>query len=902
MFDATQNAGRENGPLPKNRENEMYRKRFLAAALAGLCAATLAAMPLSGARAQGSTLQTEHFAITQTPDINETTPTIGADQFSEIVTYTARDVLPSGSTGPGRIMGQRISSRGEPLGSPFQISTGTTDDQLNDISGGRVVYTAYQNTITTVGDIILFQTDGTRRILTPEPTDLFDAHIYGDFVVWVQGPLRSTEIMLVDLRWPAGTAPVPIAGPAPAAFAVDIGSEFVVWQEDLGGHTDLWAMVLSTGGIFAVETDLNASSFNPTTDGRWIAWEETDILTGAKSIKALNPATGERRVVAGDGSQLFFPNVYSDLDGTIAVYESNRSGNFDLYLYDFSDGATYQVTTHPADQRLNNIFGNKIVYLDRAAGFDIGLTRFDLVPPDPCADLGGDNDFDGVCQQVDNCPFNANPDQADGDFDGVGDVCDNCLVTANADQLDIDGDGRGDLCDNCPTTANASQVDGDGDGFGDACDNCPALPNPDQADQDGDRRGDICDFCVADPSNDTEGDGFCAEVDNCPFVFNPDQADADTDGFGDRCDVCAFDPLNDLDGDGVCGDVDNCPATPNTDQADADGDGIGNACEASFPDLVPTLTRSPLDPTTADLMTFTATVTNFGGDTAGPSVLNFRIGGETFGQDFAVPTLAPGASFQVQRQHTLGVAQTYINHANADTGDSVFESDETNNEATDVFVVTQAPTPAIDLAPSAISFGSVGIGETVTLLTTVSNLGNADLVIDSIDFAAGGSLDFALAAVTLPMTIIPGGAIDLSLSFSPTVEGAVSAELQIGSNDPSEPLATIALSGEGVIVEVPPEQQVAEITAFMQDAFGTGTLLATGNGASAGNRFNALVNMIDAAGDLIAAGDILGACDQLADVLAKTDGDPRPPDFVTGPAAAELAARIVTLRTSLGCM
>ncbi len=59
--------------------------------------------------------------------------------------------------------------------------------------------------------------------------------------------------------------------------------------------------------------------------------------------------------------------------------------------------------------------------------------------------------------------------------------------------------------------------------------------------------------------------------------------------------------------------------------------------------------------------------------------------------------------------------------------------------------------------------------------------------------------------------------------------------------------------------------------------------------------------MIEAAGDLIEAGDIDGACEQLGAALRKTDGEPRPPDFVEGEAASELAQRILDLMTALGC-
>ncbi|MGH0031140.1 MAG: thrombospondin type 3 repeat-containing protein [Myxococcota bacterium] len=58
-----------------------------------------------------------------------------------------------------------------------------------------------------------------------------------------------------------------------------------------------------------------------------------------------------------------------------------------------------------------------------------------------------DSDFDGLDDNLDNCPLTPNPLQEDADADGVGDLCDNCVDDANTPQTDSDADGEGDACE-----------------------------------------------------------------------------------------------------------------------------------------------------------------------------------------------------------------------------------------------------------------------------------------------------------------------------------------------------------------------------------------------------------------------------------------------------------------------
>lgn len=204
----------------------------------------------------------------------------------------------------------------------------------------------------------------------------------------------------------------------------------------------------------------------------------------------------------------------------------------------------------------------------------LGWLDANLSSARPACPVDVDDDGDGVANDGDNCPDDANPGQENLDEDSAGDVCDD-FPGDSSETVDSDGDGVGDNADVFPDDPNETG-DEDGDGVGDNNDACFGFPN---VDTDGDKTCDNSDPCKNDPlDEDADSDGICDVEDSC--IGGDPTADADGDQVCDAADVCTGnDAAGDTDGDGYCDDKDNCPEDANPSQYDGDGDEVGDACD-----------------------------------------------------------------------------------------------------------------------------------------------------------------------------------------------------------------------------------------------------------------------------------------------------------------------------------
>jgi len=136
--------------------------------------------------------------------------------------------------------------------------------------------------------------------------------------------------------------------------------------------------------------------------------------------------------------------------------------------------------------------------------------------------LGPDLDRDGIPDDVDQCPTQAETVNEYEDSDGCPDE-----PPIEPLSVDTDGDGIEDGSDNCPVVANASQTDLDGDKLGDVCD----------PDIDGDNILNGADRCPSEPENNNNFE----DSDGCPdekvittlSIFNI-EVDTPNSGWGDE--------------------------------------------------------------------------------------------------------------------------------------------------------------------------------------------------------------------------------------------------------------------------------------------------------------------------------------------------------------------------------
>jgi hypothetical protein len=355
------------------------------------------------------------------------TPMVGHDSVGDLVVYSQYPVV-NGAAGNAGIYYQRVAN-GAPTGAVVTVADSPENQWLNDVSGDNIVYTL-SPAIGQLGNIVLYQiSTGLSRNLT-SLGDCWAPRIYGDVVVWIE-VMADGSGQVVEYQISSG---VPVqttvmGGPIPSASQATVGDRFVVWAQFVNNQYDLAAYDMQKGVSFAVANNPQLDEMAPSTEGAWIVFESASISnTGVAAIEAINVDTGEHRTVVDDNADNQRPHI----SGNLIAYESNVLNNWQIFVYRLDKADTFQVTNNTQNEHLNDILGNLVTYIDNRNGNDgVFASTLTFATTNPCANLGGDTDGDGVCDNNDNCPTVYNPDQKDSNGNGIGDACEPSTICAD---------------------------------------------------------------------------------------------------------------------------------------------------------------------------------------------------------------------------------------------------------------------------------------------------------------------------------------------------------------------------------------------------------------------------------------------------------------------------------------
>ena len=162
------------------------------------------------------------------------------------------------------------------------------------------------------------------------------------------------------------------------------------------------------------------------------------------------------------------------------------------------------------------------------------------------------------------------------------------------------------------------------------------------------------------------------------------------------------------------------------------------------------------------------------------------------------------------------------------------------------------PAPDISVAPPSLDFGTVSVGATADLTTTIDNLGDADLNVSGLTTTNGV---FTVVSPTTSVIIPPAGSQVVTLRFTPTAEVTENGDLDIATDDPDHPTVSVSLTGIGTAPPPPPASAFrinaagGDYTTLGGDLFAADKAFTAGDFGYEGGTEAAITNAISGTDD-----------------------------------------------------
>lgn len=181
--------------------------------------------------------------------------------------------------------------------------------------------------------------------------------------------LDDISLVVASTDTIGGTAYADLANEYEFAVVVDslqqnspgISGNIVVWSEDVGGNTDIYAKNLLTGEVYPI-CDHPANQWNPAISGNYVVWVDDRNAGDWVDIYGKNLSTGQEfPICTASGIQ-----QYVAISGDYVIYlDEQRVG---LYGKRLSTGEEFLIDNGPSIAGIGPhfaIYGNKVIYRKR---------------------------------------------------------------------------------------------------------------------------------------------------------------------------------------------------------------------------------------------------------------------------------------------------------------------------------------------------------------------------------------------------------------------------------------------------------------------------------------------------------------------------------------------------------
>jgi hypothetical protein len=182
----------------------------------------------------------------------------------------------------------------------------------------------------------------------------------------------------------------------------------------------------------------------------------------------------------------------------------------------------------------------------------------------------------------------------------------------------------------------------------------------------------------------------------------------------------------------------------------------------------------------------------------GTELVRYTMGSvQSYGDHYVLKVPMDDDPSCTQKGHAGDIAHIFINDSAVDDLPAVLGGYGKTVQR-DLHATILVHETGLDVSPAALDFGEVFIGSFSSLSLRISNTGSADLCITSIELGEGCSGDFLITSLPAYMTLKPGDAVCVELSYYPLEEGGDRGTLEIVTDDEEISGIKVPISGAGI--------------------------------------------------------------------------------------------------------